>query len=171
MKKLFAILTFVAVLFTLSSCGEQKSKDATHTTKASVEVKETLQQSKQEKTETQTTTLLTTTSLTTTPVYSYSPQTQKVQTTTKYVAPKKSTTTKTTTTTTSGEISRNRAVEIATLHAGVTSYFDLEVEKDFEKGAVVWEVSFDTQMYEYEYEIDAKSGTILHSHKERHDYD
>ena len=50
---------------------------------------------------------------------------------------------------------------------------DLEVEKDTYRGKTVWEVSFEAKkvgrrgLYEFEYKIDAKTGTILKFEEER----
>ena len=64
-------------------------------------------------------------------------------------------------------ISRSKAQELALKHAGVTSARDLDAELDREKGQLVWEVDFEAGGYDYEYVLDAYTGKILRSHKER----
>ena len=56
-----------------------------------------------------------------------------------------------------------RAKSIALSHASLaeTAVFDLDCELDYEYGRMVYEVDFDANGAEYEYEIDAKSGDIL----------
>ena len=44
--------------------------------------------------------------------------------------------------------------------------YDKETELDFEKGAWVYEVSFEKDRIDYEYVIDAVSGEILYSEAE-----
>lgn len=63
------------------------------------------------------------------------------------------------------------AKKIAFDHAGVkeANVRDLEIEPDKENGKEIYEVSFESGSYDYEYEIDAYSGKILHSEKERDD--
>ena len=54
-------------------------------------------------------------------------------------------------------------------HAGYkqSQVHDFSCELDVEKGVKVYEVEFEYGKYEYSYEIDAKSGEILHKEKER----
>ena len=61
--------------------------------------------------------------------------------------------------------------KIALDHAKVkeASARDLEVELDKEGSKVYYEVTFEYGGYDYEYEIDAYSGKILHSEKEKDD--
>ena len=68
-----------------------------------------------------------------------------------------------------GYIGREAARDIALAHAGVSQseVYDLEYELDRERGVVVYDVSFDVGGYDYDYEIDAASGEILRSDKER----
>ena len=68
-------------------------------------------------------------------------------------------------------ISKGKAKDIALKHAGVTKYYDYDVELDTEKGVKVYEIDFETDEYEYEYEINAKTGKIISSDKERRDFD
>lgn len=74
-------------------------------------------------------------------------------------------------TTTSTRIGTSKAKSIALNHAGVSSsnVYDLSVEYDYENGKSVYEVQFNTSTYEYEYYIDAKTGSVLHVEKERDD--
>ena len=64
-------------------------------------------------------------------------------------------------------IGADRAKEIALAHAQVVAadVWDLEAELEVEKGALVYEVSFDYGNYEYDYHIDAQSGEIVKSKK------
>jgi len=73
------------------------------------------------------------------------------------------------TATTTTYIGTAKAKSIAFADAGVTEskVYDLEVEKDKEKGVVVYEVSFDYNGYEYDYTIHATSGKILEKEVER----
>lgn len=66
----------------------------------------------------------------------------------------------------SGQISKEKAKEIALKDAGVSSVRGFEIEKDRENGIVVYEIDFQSGRYEYEYVIDASNGNILHEHKE-----
>ena len=56
-------------------------------------------------------------------------------------------------------------------HAGVkaSEAWDVEVDLDTENGKLVYEVSFDAGGYEYDYDIDAYTGKVLRSEKERDD--
>ena len=60
-------------------------------------------------------------------------------------------------------IGAERAKSIALSHASLaeTAVFGLDCELDYEYGRMVYEVDFDANGAEYEYEIDAKSGDIL----------
>ena len=64
-----------------------------------------------------------------------------------------------------------QAKKIALDHAGVkqADARDLEAELDWENGKEIYEVSFEAGGYDYDYEIDAYSGKILRSEKERDD--
>ena len=73
--------------------------------------------------------------------------------------------------TSSSLISKGKAKTIALNHAGVTNYYDYDVELDTENGIKVYEIDFETKDYEYEYEINAKTGKIIKSDKERKDLD
>lgn len=66
-------------------------------------------------------------------------------------------------------LTKEEAQAIALSHAGLTAdqVCDLEVEADREKGVPLFEVDFEADGYEYEYEIHAETGEILKSHKER----
>lgn len=65
-------------------------------------------------------------------------------------------------------ISASKAKSIAFKNAGVSAskVKRLKVERDKGNGRVVYEVSFDCGRYEYDYEIDAKSGKILDKDKD-----
>lgn len=66
-------------------------------------------------------------------------------------------------------IGEAEAKRIALDHAGVkeADARKLEVELDREHGRVIYDVSFDSGSYEYDYEVDALTGSILKSDKER----
>ncbi len=68
-------------------------------------------------------------------------------------------------------IGEAKAKEIALNHAGVTAsqIRDYECKLDRENGTVVYEVSFETNQYEYEYDINAATGKIIKSDKETND--
>ena len=65
----------------------------------------------------------------------------------------------------SSTITADKAISIAKKHAkdnwGVSTYYDLEVEKDTYRGVSVWEVSFESGNYDYDYEIQRSNGKIL----------
>lgn len=66
------------------------------------------------------------------------------------------------------KISREKAKSIALNHAGVkeADVRELEIELDKEKGVLVYEVSFESGKYDYEYHIDAVTGAVKFSEKE-----
>lgn len=68
-------------------------------------------------------------------------------------------------------LTREEALVIALAHAGLTEeqVRELEAELDREHGILVWEVDFELGNWEYEYEIHAQTGEILHSEKELDD--
>ena len=65
-------------------------------------------------------------------------------------------------------LSREEARNIALTHAGLTAdqVRDLDTELDKERGVWLYEVDFEADGYEYEYEIHAETGEILRSEKE-----
>ena len=65
------------------------------------------------------------------------------------------------------DIGADAARAAALNHAGVSDVWDYECERDFEHGKTVYEISFQSGGYEYDYEIDAASGAVLKSEKER----
>ena len=67
---------------------------------------------------------------------------------------------------TNGSIKQSDALRIAMAHAGVESVTDTKTELEVEHGVIVWKVEFKSGGFEYEYEIDAKTGKILDSEKE-----
>ena len=69
----------------------------------------------------------------------------------------------------SKNIGRTKARDIALKHAGLSAsqVRDLEVELDKEGGKSHYDVDFEKGGYDYDYEIDAESGKILKSRKER----
>ncbi len=66
-------------------------------------------------------------------------------------------------------IGEAEAKRIALEHAGIkeSDARKLEAELDREHGRVVYDVSFDSGSYEYDYEIDAVTGTVIKADKER----
>ena len=68
-------------------------------------------------------------------------------------------------------LTADEAKTIALQHAAVQELdtVDWEIELDYEREKTVYEVSFDTREWEFEYEIDAVSGTVLRHQKEPHD--
>lgn len=66
-------------------------------------------------------------------------------------------------------ISKQNALSIALKNIGLkeSDIYDLSIELDYKYGKVVYEIDFDYKQYEYEFYIDATSGAILHSFKER----
>lgn len=71
--------------------------------------------------------------------------------------------------TTESYIGEEKAIQIALNHAGFSrsAVRSLEVEREYEKGRLIYEVEFKHGGYEYEYEIDAVTGRILEVEKER----
>lgn len=67
------------------------------------------------------------------------------------------------------QLTREKARDIALNHAGLTAsqVRDLDVELDRDDGILHYDVDFEAGGYEYEYEIHAASGKILHAQKER----
>ena len=64
------------------------------------------------------------------------------------------------------------AKEAALAHCGLTEadVTGLKVEMDFDRGVMIYEVEFDTAEFEYDCDVDAKTGTVLHVDKEKRDY-
>jgi len=61
-------------------------------------------------------------------------------------------------------LTRDEAIAIALNDAGLdkSAIRDLDAERDYERGATVWEVDFDAGYLEYSYILDAQTGNILH---------
>ena len=61
-----------------------------------------------------------------------------------------------------------KAQEAALSHAGISAddAVALHTEMDYEDGIMIYEVEFYYDVYEYDYEIDAKSGAVLKSEKD-----
>lgn len=68
-------------------------------------------------------------------------------------------------------IGSDRAKEIAFEHAGIveTDVYGLEVEMDYERGVMVYEVDFASGGYEYDYDVNATSGEIVRNDRETDD--
>ena len=65
-------------------------------------------------------------------------------------------------------IGTGRAKEIALEHAGLTAadVVGIQVEMDYERGVMVYEVEFYADAYEYDYDINAETGEIVKNDKE-----
>ena len=65
-------------------------------------------------------------------------------------------------------IGKEAAIATALAHAGIerAAARDLKCELDRENGIMVYEVEFESGIYDYEYDIDAATGKILKSKKE-----
>ena len=88
------------------------------------------------------------------------PATKSDQTTTKKPAePKQDTAAPVMT----GYLPRGDAIQIALRHAGLkqADICDLSCKLEEDDGVMIYQVEFEHGRYEYEYEIDAKSGKIL----------
>lgn len=66
-------------------------------------------------------------------------------------------------------ISKDKAKSLALAHASLKAedIFDYEIELDRDDATPNYEISFKSGGYEYDYEIDAISGKIIKSEKER----
>lgn len=66
-------------------------------------------------------------------------------------------------------ISHQEAINIALKNIGLkqSQVRDLDCELDYRYNDTVYEVTFDYEYHEYEYYINAKTGKIIHSFKER----
>jgi uncharacterized membrane protein YkoI len=65
-------------------------------------------------------------------------------------------------------IGKEAAINAALAHAGLkrSDVRDLKCELDRENGVMVYEVEFESGLFDYEYDIDAATGRILKSKKE-----
>ena len=72
---------------------------------------------------------------------------------------------------TSGGISKDKAKEIALSHAGVSAnkISDYSIEVDTENGIKIYEIDFKAGGYEYEYDINATTGSVMRCDKEADD--
>lgn len=68
-------------------------------------------------------------------------------------------------------VGEEKAKQAALTHAGVSAdkLTEYEIELDYEHGAMVYEIEFKCEGFEFEYEIDAVTGSVLKSEKERDD--
>ena len=68
-------------------------------------------------------------------------------------------------------ISQDKAKSIAFKHANVgsSSVKNIKIELDTEDGKAVYKVEFSSNAFEYEYEIDARSGKIIDYEKDEID--
>ena len=60
----------------------------------------------------------------------------------------------------------NQAAKSAIAQAGVENAYDVEAELDYEKGKPVYEVEFESNGREYDYDINAETGAVVKSEKE-----
>lgn len=69
------------------------------------------------------------------------------------------------------ELTAEAARDIALAHAGVTAdqVIGLRTEPDRDRGVLHYDVEFHYDGYEYDYEIDAATGAVLSSEKDRDD--
>lgn len=69
------------------------------------------------------------------------------------------------------QLTPDEAKAKALAHAAVNEAdtFDWDIELDYEYGQAVYEVSFETREFEFEYEIHAYNGEVLRFEKERND--
>ena len=70
----------------------------------------------------------------------------------------------------SGGVSKDEALETALKHAGLMKDeldFLKEIKTDWEDGAKVYEICFYKGGFEYEYDIDVLSGTIVKFERDR----
>lgn len=76
-----------------------------------------------------------------------------------------------TTSSQSSLVDRENAITIALKKAGLkySEVRDLEAEIDHKGKTTCWEVEFESKGFKYSYDIDAKTGEILRSEKERDD--
>lgn len=72
---------------------------------------------------------------------------------------------------TSKNITKDQAISKALSHAGLkkSQVSRLRAELDKDDGKTVYEVDFETAEWEYEYEINAKTGKIIKAEKDRND--
>jgi SagB-type dehydrogenase family enzyme len=68
-----------------------------------------------------------------------------------------------------GYVGRQTAIRAALAHAGLQEreVSRIKCELDRENGVMVYEVEFDCRGFEYDYDIDARTGAVLKSKKER----
>ena len=71
----------------------------------------------------------------------------------------------------SAKITREKAKEIALKHAGLSEsdISDLEIELEKDTDVLRYEITFDTKSTEYDYHINANTGDIISSSKEKRD--
>lgn len=64
-----------------------------------------------------------------------------------------------------------KAKEIAFSHAGLnaTNVSDLEIELDYDNSLMVYDIDFKCNGYEYNYEVNARTGEVIKSEKEKDD--
>lgn len=164
MKKLLAVLASVFLALSLSACDVNINVQNPTSTTTTTKVEQTQKQKKTKKNAKNQNKQPATQKATQSPTAPAPVTTKKQVKTTKTTAPANKT---------SAIISQDKAKQIALSHAGVSAsdIFDFEIERDREGGKHVYEISFETKQKEYEYEILASTGEILHSHAERQDRD
>lgn len=72
---------------------------------------------------------------------------------------------------TSKNITKDQAISKALSHAGLkkSQVSRLRAELDKDDGVTLYEIEFETAQWEYEYEVNAKTGKILKAEKDRND--
>ncbi len=70
-------------------------------------------------------------------------------------------------------IGKEKAKSLALAHAGVNAnnIFDYDCELEYENGKMIYEIDFNFNNYEFEYDINAVNGAIIKSYKEKDDED
>jgi len=147
LRKLFAITLSLAFALSLTACtpeihihtGDESSKEtagnAENSTVASTEESTTQNNSSNE----------------------------KVETSVASSEPKQSNSDKQDATSSSSKISKSKAKSIALKDAGLkeSEIYDYEIELDYEKGVSLYEISFEYNGKDYDYDINAKTGKII----------
>ena len=75
------------------------------------------------------------------------------------------------TSSTKSYIGQAKAKDIALKHAGTSEskIYDYSIDFDSDSGILVYEIEFNTKNYEYEYDVNAKTGEIVKNEKSQND--
>lgn len=70
---------------------------------------------------------------------------------------------------TNSELTRDEALEIALREVGVKrdEIRELEIEKDYENGILVYEIDFESGKTEYSFDVNVRTGAIVKAERER----